>query len=178
MNLGQLVINKAPCMSVCVWGRCNGVLQESYKIWNSRNGLCLITGGIRLPFPFTVYIPSRVKLLSFLVSVYTYESIHISHTYMLYMCIYMCIYTNMHVHVYPESGECSIICVKWTYEWIHVLLEVLNTFWWLSDMFMQIYVHDLVLTIYRALFWCTPQAWSHLILTITPAGTCYCFTPS
>ena len=74
MYLGQLVINKAPCMSVCVWGKCNGVLQESYKTWNYRNGLCLVTGGIRLPFSFTVYIPSRVKLLSFLVSVYTYES--------------------------------------------------------------------------------------------------------
>ena len=34
----------------------------------------MVTGGIRLPFSFTVYIPSRVKLLSFLVSVYTYES--------------------------------------------------------------------------------------------------------
>ena len=30
------------------------------------------------------------------------------------------------------------------------LIEVLNTFWWLSDIFMQIHTHNLVLTIYWA----------------------------
>lgn len=135
-------------MSVYVWGRCNGVLQESYKTWNSRNGLCLVTGGIRLLFPFTVYTPSRVKLLSFLASVcvymYTYTYV-CKHTRILYISTYMCIYTNTHVYVYPERGESSInIC--WMNEQMNAcLIEVLNTFWWLSDMFIQIDTHDLVL---------------------------------
>lgn len=50
----------------------------------------LVTGGMRLLFSFTIYSPSGVKLLSFLISVCV--CMYIYYTYVLCVFICMCIW--------------------------------------------------------------------------------------